>query len=183
MRCWRSCLSSPIHSQGSISNVPTKENGLCGKHGAIVGHSPKGINPTGPIRQHTPLRQPHEHTPPDKSSRRPCSCHIEPRRSGFPSATALRSLPSRCSGHPVWAPSNRNLALAPRSWDPRRDRLMPPEDFSAIIDDLCRAPWLAEIEGVLSGFSRTARTGGLTSADWLTGYVKAIRRRSMPAIR
>ncbi len=89
-------------------------------------------------------------TPPDTAAAGPVlviSSHVVRGSVGNRAAVfALEML-----GHPVWA-----LPTVILPWHlghgPATRSMMPPEDFSAIIDDLCRAPWLAEIEGVLSGF-------------------------------
>ena len=54
-------------------------------------------------------------------------------------------------GFPVWA-----VPTVVLPWHPghsRATRIVPPAaDFSALIDDLCSSPWLAEVGGVLSGY-------------------------------
>ncbi|HET7414029.1 MAG TPA: pyridoxal kinase PdxY [Pararhizobium sp.] len=54
-------------------------------------------------------------------------------------------------GHPVWAVPTVTL-----SWHPGHGpatRIVPPaEAFAAMIDDLCRAPWLHEVGAVISGY-------------------------------
>ena len=54
-------------------------------------------------------------------------------------------------GFPVWA-----VPTVVLPWHPghsRATRIVPPrEQFSALIDDLCSAPWLSEVGGVLSGY-------------------------------
>lgn len=54
-------------------------------------------------------------------------------------------------GFPVWA-----VPTVVLPWHPghlRATRIVPPrEQFSALIDDLCSAPWLGEVGGVLSGY-------------------------------
>jgi len=58
-------------------------------------------------------------------------------------------------GHPVWSVQTVTLP-----WHPghgRAGRIIPDEaSFEALIDDLCRAPWLGEIGAILTGYMGAA---------------------------
>ncbi len=54
-------------------------------------------------------------------------------------------------GHPVWALPTVILAWHP-GHGPATRSVPPRAEFSAIIDDLCAAPWLDEVGAVLSGY-------------------------------
>ncbi|MCY0149027.1 pyridoxal kinase PdxY [Hoeflea sp. G2-23] len=73
-------------------------------------------------------------------------------------------------GFPVWAVPTVILP-----WHPghsRATRIVPSrEDFSALIDDLCRAPWLGEVGAVLSGYLGEA--GQAEDIARLVGAVRA----------
>ncbi|OCW57450.1 pyridoxal kinase PdxY [Hoeflea olei] len=73
-------------------------------------------------------------------------------------------------GFPVWA-----LPTVVLPWHPghsRATRIVPPEAaFSALIDDLCRAPWIGEVGAVLSGYLGEA--GQAADIARLVGAVRA----------
>ncbi|MDF1608258.1 pyridoxal kinase PdxY [Hoeflea sp. YIM 152468] len=79
-------------------------------------------------------------------------------------------------GFPVWA-----MPTVILPWHPghsRATRIVPSrEDFSALIDDLCRAPWLAEVGGVLSGY-----LGDVGQAADVGRLVAAVRAANPDAI-
>jgi pyridoxine kinase len=54
-------------------------------------------------------------------------------------------------GHSVWALPTVILPWHP-GHGPSTRSMVPVDDFNAMIDDLCRAPWLAEVGAVLSGY-------------------------------
>lgn len=80
---------------------------------------------------------------------------------------ALESL-----GHPVWA-----LPTVILPWHPGHGRAtrmtIPPDVFSAMIDDLCGAPWLGEVGAVLSGY-----LGDPGHAAAIRRLVDAVRQRN-----
>lgn len=73
-------------------------------------------------------------------------------------------------GFPVWA-----LPTVVLPWHPghsRATRIVPPRgEFSSLIDDLCGAPWLGEVGGVLSGYLGEA--GQAADVARLVGAVRA----------
>lgn len=75
-------------------------------------------------------------------------------------------------GYPVWAVPTVILP-----WHPghgRATRIVPePEQFSALMKDLERAPWLGEVAGVLSGY-----LGNADQADAVASLVKAVRAKN-----
>lgn len=79
-------------------------------------------------------------------------------------------------GHPVWA-----LPTVMLPWHtghgPSTRSVIPPADFSAIIDDLCTAPWLGEIGAVLTGY-----LGGPEQATDIARLIDAIQRKNADAI-
>ena len=79
-------------------------------------------------------------------------------------------------GFPVWA-----VPTVVLPWHPghsRATRIVPPrEDFAALIDDLCGAPWLGEIGGVLSGY-----LGDAGQAGDVARLVGAVRKANPEAI-
>lgn len=79
-------------------------------------------------------------------------------------------------GHPVWAVPT---ILLP--WHPGHGpatRIVPdPEQFSAFIQDLERAPWLGEVAGVLSGYLGDAGQAGEVAA-----LVAAVKARNPDAL-
>ena len=79
-------------------------------------------------------------------------------------------------GFPVWA-----VPTVVLPWHPghsRATRIVPPrEDFAALIDDLCSAPWLGEIGGVLSGY-----LGDAGQAGDVARLVGAVRKANPEAI-
>ncbi len=72
-------------------------------------------------------------------------------------------------GYPVWAVPTVTLP-----WHPghgRATRIVPePEQFSALMKDLERAPWLGEVAGVLSGY-----LGNAEQAKAVASLVEAVR--------
>lgn len=72
-------------------------------------------------------------------------------------------------GHPVWALPTVVLPWHP-GHGPATRSMLPIEDFSAIIDDLCRAPWIAEVSAVLSGYLGDPRQAG--AIERLVGVVR-----------
>tara|TARA_R110002020_G_scaffold156117_10_gene337758 strand:- start:32571 stop:33464 length:894 start_codon:yes stop_codon:yes gene_type:complete len=79
-------------------------------------------------------------------------------------------------GFPVWAVPTVILP-----WHPghsRATRIVPSrEDFSALINDLCTAPWLGEVGAVLSGY-----LGDAGQADDVARLVEAVRRAHPKAV-
>jgi pyridoxine kinase len=79
-------------------------------------------------------------------------------------------------GYPVWAVPTVILP-----WHPghgRATRIVPePEQFSALLKDLERAPWLGEVAGVLSGY-----LGDAGQAHAVASLVKAVRAQNPRAI-
>lgn len=79
-------------------------------------------------------------------------------------------------GFPVWAVPTVILP-----WHPghsRATRIVPSrDDFSALIDDLCRAPWLGEVGGVLSGY-----LGDVGQAADVARLVAAVRAANPDAV-
>ncbi|WP_136658010.1 pyridoxal kinase PdxY [Nitratireductor sp. XY-223] len=79
-------------------------------------------------------------------------------------------------GHPVWALPTIVLPWHPGHGPATRSTL-PAEAFSAIIDDLCRAPWLAEVGAVLSGY-----LGDAAQAAGIARLVAAVREKNPEAL-
>jgi pyridoxine kinase len=79
-------------------------------------------------------------------------------------------------GFPVWAVPTVILP-----WHPghgRATRIVPPtEQFSALLADLERAPWLDEVDAVLSGY-----LGDSTQADAVASLVKAVKAQNPGAL-
>lgn len=79
-------------------------------------------------------------------------------------------------GHPVWAVPTVTL-----SWHPGHGvatRIVPPaEVFAAMIDDLCRAPWLHEVAAVISGY-----LGEPHQAAAIARLVASVRTRNPEAL-
>ena len=79
-------------------------------------------------------------------------------------------------GFPVWAVPTIILP-----WHPghsRATRIVPSrEDFTALIDDLCSAPWLGEVGGVLSGY-----LGDAGQAADVARLVDAVRKANLDAL-
>ncbi|MDR7033658.1 pyridoxal kinase PdxY [Mesorhizobium sp. BE184] len=77
-----------------------------------------------------------------------------------------------CLGFPVWAVPTVILP-----WHPghgRATRIVPPaEQFTALMADLERAPWLGEVGAVLSGY-----LGDASQADAVAGLVRAVKTRN-----
>jgi pyridoxine kinase len=78
-------------------------------------------------------------------------------------------------GYPVWAVPTVILP-----WHPghgRATRIVPePEQFSALMKDLERAPWLGEVTGVLSGY-----LGNAEQAKAVASLVEAVRAKNPQA--
>ncbi|NGN42069.1 pyridoxal kinase PdxY [Mesorhizobium sp. CGMCC 1.15528] len=78
-------------------------------------------------------------------------------------------------GYPVWAVPTVTLP-----WHPghgRATRIVPePEQFSALMKDLERAPWLGEVAGVLSGY-----LGNAEQAKAVASLVEAVRAKNPQA--
>ncbi|MGN6550139.1 MAG: pyridoxal kinase PdxY [Pararhizobium sp.] len=79
-------------------------------------------------------------------------------------------------GHSVWSVPTVSL-----SWHPGHGpatRIVPPiAAFEAMIDDLCRAPWLGEVGAVISGYLGEARQAGAVAR-----LVSAVRARTPAAL-
>ena len=79
-------------------------------------------------------------------------------------------------GFPVWAVPTVILP-----WHPGHSpgtRIVPSrEEFTSLIDDLCRAPWLGEVGGVLSGY-----LGDIGQADDVARLVSAVRKANPDAL-
>ncbi|WP_274627358.1 pyridoxal kinase PdxY [Arvimicrobium flavum] len=75
-------------------------------------------------------------------------------------------------GFPVWAVPTVTLP-----WHPghgRATRIVPPDDqFTALMKDLERAPWLGEVAGVLSGY-----LGSAAQAEAVASLVQAIKAKN-----
>ncbi|MCY6383202.1 pyridoxal kinase PdxY [Hoeflea prorocentri] len=78
-------------------------------------------------------------------------------------------------GHPVWALPTVVLPWHP-GHGPATRSMLPIEDFAAIVDDLCRAPWIGEVGAVLSGYLGDAR-----QAPAIERLVKTIRDQNPDA--
>ena len=79
-------------------------------------------------------------------------------------------------GHPVWALPTVVLPWHP-GHGPATRLVIPQTEFSAIIDDLCGAPWLGEVGAVLSGY-----LGRPEQAADIARLVDAVRARNVDAI-
>ena len=79
-------------------------------------------------------------------------------------------------GHPVWAVPT---VLLP--WHPGHSRatriVPPPEEFGALMQDLCGSPWLGEVGAVLSGYLGNAEQAGDVAA-----LVAAVRAHNADAL-
>lgn len=79
-------------------------------------------------------------------------------------------------GHPVWAVPT---VLLP--WHPGHSRatriVPPPEEFGALMQDLCGSPWLGEVGAVLSGYLGNAEQAGDVAA-----LVAAVRAHNPDAL-
>lgn len=75
-------------------------------------------------------------------------------------------------GHPVWALPTVLLPWHP-GHGPATRSVIPQTDFSAMIDDLCRAPWLGEVGAVLTGY-----LGRPEQAADIARLVDAVRRQN-----
>ncbi|MDA4845383.1 pyridoxal kinase PdxY [Hoeflea poritis] len=79
-------------------------------------------------------------------------------------------------GHPVWALPTVVLPWHP-GHGPATRATLPAGEFSAIVDDLCRAPWLGEVGAVLSGY-----LGNDAQAHDVARLVTAVRERNADAL-
>ncbi len=79
-------------------------------------------------------------------------------------------------GHPVWALPTVLLPWHP-GHGPANRSVVPQAEFSALVDDLCNAPWLDELGGVLSGY-----LGRPEQAADIARLVDAVRARNADAI-
>lgn len=75
-------------------------------------------------------------------------------------------------GHPVWALPTVVLPWHPGHGPSTRLEL-PREGFSAVVDDLCRAPWLQEVGAIHSGY-----LGGAQQAHDIARLVTALREKN-----
>lgn len=78
-------------------------------------------------------------------------------------------------GHPVWALPTVVLPWHP-GHGPSTRVALPQEGFSAIIDDLCRAPWLPEVGAIHSGY-----LAGAEQAADVARLVAALREKNPDA--
>lgn len=84
---------------------------------------------------------------------------------------ALESL-----GFPVWAVPT--IVLPWHLGHGPGTKIVPdPDLFAAMMADLCRAPWLGEVAGVLSGF-----LGDVRQADGVAALVRAVKARNPKAL-
>ncbi|MCR9136905.1 MAG: pyridoxal kinase PdxY [Alphaproteobacteria bacterium] len=79
-------------------------------------------------------------------------------------------------GHPVWALPTVLLPWHP-GHGPATRSVIPQADFTAMIDDLCRAPWLGEVGAVLTGY-----LGRPEQAAEIARLVEAVRRENSDAL-
>lgn len=79
-------------------------------------------------------------------------------------------------GHPVWALPTVILPWHP-GHGPATRATLPADEFSAIVDDLCRAPWLSEVSAVLSGY-----LGNADQARDVARLVAAVREKNAEAL-
>lgn len=79
-------------------------------------------------------------------------------------------------GHPVWALPTVVLPWHP-GHGPATRATLPTDEFSAIVDDLCRAPWLGELGAVLSGY-----LGNAAQALDVARLVAAVREKNAEAL-
>jgi pyridoxine kinase len=79
-------------------------------------------------------------------------------------------------GFPVWA-----LPTVTLPWHPghgRGARLVPDEaGFTALVDDLCRAPWLGEVGGILTGY-----LGASSQAAPIAKLIKTLKAKNPQAL-
>jgi pyridoxine kinase len=79
-------------------------------------------------------------------------------------------------GFPVWA-----LPTITLPWHPghgRATRLVPDEaGFCALVDDLCQAPWLGEVGGILTGY-----LGGAHQAAPIAKLIRSVKSKNADAI-
>lgn len=74
-------------------------------------------------------------------------------------------------GYPVWALPTVILPWHPGHGPSTRVKI-PDAEFDAVIDDLIRAPWIGEVEAVLSGY-----LGGAGQASAVSRLVEALREK------
>lgn len=79
-------------------------------------------------------------------------------------------------GHPVWALPTVILPWHP-GHGPASRVVLPPDDFSALIDDLCRAPWLEEVGALHSGY-----LGDAGQAEDIARLVAALKVKNPDAL-
>ncbi len=79
-------------------------------------------------------------------------------------------------GHPVWAVPTIILPWHP-GHGPATRSVLPPDDFTLIIDDLCRAPWLGEIGAILTGY-----LGNAEQAGDIARLIGAVRQKNPDAL-
>ena len=110
--------------------------------------------------------------PPDRQAVLVVSSHVVRGSVGNRAAVfALETL-----GHPVWA-----LPTVILPWHPGHGAstraVLPASDFSAIVDDLCRAPWLPEVGAIHSGY-----LGSTGQAEDVVRLVEALRNKNPDAL-
>lgn len=79
-------------------------------------------------------------------------------------------------GHPVWALPTVLLPWHP-GHGPATRSIIPQADFTAIVDDLCKAPWLGEVGAILTGY-----LGQPEQAADIARLVDAVRRENADAL-
>ncbi|WP_245415349.1 pyridoxal kinase PdxY [Hoeflea marina] len=79
-------------------------------------------------------------------------------------------------GHPVWAVPTVLLPWHP-GHSPGTRIVPPPQEFAALMDDLCGSPWLGEVGAVLSGY-----LGNAEQAGDVARLVAAVRSRNPDAL-
>jgi pyridoxine kinase len=79
-------------------------------------------------------------------------------------------------GHPVWAMPTIVMPWHP-GHGPSTRLPLPPDSFSAMIDDLTQAAWLDEVGAVLSGY-----LGDASQAEGIARIVAAVRARNPAAL-
>ncbi|MCP4314978.1 MAG: pyridoxal kinase PdxY [Hyphomicrobiales bacterium] len=117
------------------------------------------------------MSNPQAQNPPERQAVLVVSSHVV--RGSVGSRAAVFALETL--GHPVWA-----LPTVILPWHPGHGAstraVLPSADFSAIIDDLCRAPWLDEVGGILSGY-----LGNAAQAADVARLVEALREKNPDA--
>ncbi|MEX3011866.1 pyridoxal kinase PdxY [Hoeflea sp. TYP-13] len=118
------------------------------------------------------MSEPQAQTTPERQAVLVISSHVVRGSVGNRAAVfALETL-----GHPVWALPTVILPWHP-GHGPATRSVLPAEDFSAMIDDLCRAPWLGEVGAILSGY-----LGNAGQAEDIARLVKALRDKNPDAL-